>query len=104
LRPLAAAATRTAGASRPTTATAGPTAARPARTAALSTRAATAAAHPLNVLRELRQLAAVELAIAVGVEAHRVLDEPLRRGRTARTSLPTRAAAARATWTAARTT
>jgi len=100
LRPLAA--TSAAGASRPTTAAGTRSAAttRAAGAAALSTRPATAAAHPLNVLRELREFGAVELAITIGVEAHRVLDEPLRRGRPARTTLPTvptRAAAARTT-------
>jgi len=32
----------------------------------------------VHLLGELRQLISIEFAIAIGVEAHRVLDKPLR--------------------------
>jgi hypothetical protein len=40
----------------------------------------------LDILRELGQFVPVELAIAVGVELHRMLDEPLGRRWTARST------------------
>jgi hypothetical protein len=68
----AAEATRPAGAAfTPSTRTAGPTAAR-------------TAPHPLDLCRELGQLIAVEFAIAIGIKLHRMLDEPLGRGWSAR--------------------
>lgn len=89
---IAAAGRRTAPlVSRPTgpTAFAGPTAcARSATTrpwtVASSLLSTGAAAHPHLVkrLRELRHLAAIEFAVAVGIEFKGVIDEPLRRWRT----------------------
>jgi hypothetical protein len=58
---------------------------------ATSTSRAATHPHGLHLLGELRELAAVEFAIAVSVKLHRVLDEPFRRRRPA--PLATRTAA-----------
>lgn len=55
--------------------------------------AARTAPHPLDLCRELGQLIAVELAIAIGIKLHRMLDEPLGRGWSARPAAARSAAA-----------
>jgi hypothetical protein len=58
-----------------------PFTARPAgsttRSAGSTSAAARPAPHPLDLSRELRQLIAVELAIAIRVKLHGMLDKPL---------------------------
>jgi hypothetical protein len=67
LRPLATSATRAAEASRPAGAALTPSAGPTARSTP----------HPLDLSRELGQLIAVELAIAIGIKLHRMLNKPL---------------------------
>ena len=51
------------------------------RAAPAPTRPAPAAPHTLHLFGKLREFAAIEFAIAIGVEAHRVFDKPLGRWR-----------------------
>ena len=50
------------------------------RPATAASRTARTAPHPVDLFRELGQLTTVELAIAIGVKLHGVLDKPLGRG------------------------
>ena len=58
------------------TTSAGPT----SRPTTAASRTARPAPHPVNLFRELGQLTTVELAIAIGIKLHGMLDKPLGRG------------------------
>ena len=58
------------------TTSAGPT----SRPTTAASRTARPAPHPVNLVRELGQLTTVELAIAIGIKLHGMLDKPLGRG------------------------
>ena len=75
------------------TTSAGPT----SRPTTAASRTARPAPHPVNLFRELGQLTTVELAIAIGVKLHRMLDKPLGRGWSAWSAAAWSAAA----WSAA---
>ena len=75
----AAASTRSAGSARATWSRAA-SAASTSRPTTAASRTARPAPHPVDLFRELGQLTTVELAIAIGVELHGMLDKTLGRG------------------------
>lgn len=102
LRPIAAIASGGTAARRAAAATAKAPFGRTAATGAAATGttsrpAATVAPHPSHFLSELEEFVAVELAVAVGIERERPLDEPLGRRRAETTRSSRRTTATRTT-------